>query len=227
LLFVGTELGLLFTVDGGRSWIPLKNGVPTIAFRDLAIHPREHDLVGATFGRGFYALDDITPLRHLTAKLLARDGGLLPPRDTWIYSEIGYVEAVFGNYATPNPPFGSALSYYLRNDLPEGENNRVMISIESSDGEKVRSLSVPSSAGYHRVQWDLRRERSRDSQGQPQRRSGRSRGNRRSGPLVEPGEYTLKLLKSIGGQEEVLGEPVNLKIQALPGKAASNSLIND
>ena len=221
LLFVGTELGLFFTVDGGQRWIPLKNGAPTIAFRDLAIHQREHDLVGATFGRGFYILDDFTALRHLNSKLLASDGALLPPRDTWIYAEIGYVEAVFGNYATPNPPFGSTLSYYLRNDLAEGENNRVTILIESPDGTKVRTLSAPTTAGLHRVQWDLRRERSREERTEgPRRRSGRFRGNRPSGPLVEPGEYTLKLLQVIGDREEVLGEPVKLNIQAIPMNGA-------
>ena len=80
LLFVGTEFGLFFTVDGGKQWLPLKTGVPTVAFRDLAIHKRDNDLVAATFGRGFYVLDDYTPLRHLTAETLAKPAALFPVR---------------------------------------------------------------------------------------------------------------------------------------------------
>ncbi|MEM8960425.1 MAG: glycosyl hydrolase, partial [Acidobacteriota bacterium] len=66
LLFVGTEFGVFFSVEGGNSWIELNGGVPTIAWRDLAIQKRENDLVGATFGRGFYIFDDYTPLREVS-----------------------------------------------------------------------------------------------------------------------------------------------------------------
>ena len=61
LLFVGTEFGLFFTADGGKKWIRLRSNLPTIAVRDLAIQERENDLVLATFGRGFYVLDDYSP----------------------------------------------------------------------------------------------------------------------------------------------------------------------
>ncbi len=213
LLFVGTELGLFFTINGGKHWFPIKNGAPPIAFRDLAIQRREHDLVGATFGRGFFVLDDFSALRHLHTKALASEGGLFPPRDTWVYEEIGYVEAAFGNYATPNPPFGSTLSYYLRDGLPEGEGNCIMLSIESADGSTVRLLPGPTTAGMHRVQWDLRHAREGDGQNQPRRQQG---GNGRSGILVDPGEYIVRLLRVAGGKQCVLGEPRTIKVQALP-----------
>ena len=67
LLFVGTEFGLFFTVDGGKKWVRLRGNLPTIAVRDMAIQERENDLVLGTFGRGFYVLDDYTPLRHAVA----------------------------------------------------------------------------------------------------------------------------------------------------------------
>ena len=73
LLFAGTEFGLFFTLDGGGHWVQLSGGMPTIAVRDLAIQQRENDLVAATFGRGFYVLDDYPPLRSLTADALEKD----------------------------------------------------------------------------------------------------------------------------------------------------------
>jgi Uncharacterized protein related to plant photosystem II stability/assembly factor len=68
LLFAGTEVGVFFTIDGGQHWVRLKGGLPTIAVRDIVIQAREGDLVIATFGRGFYVLDDITPLRQTKAE---------------------------------------------------------------------------------------------------------------------------------------------------------------
>ena len=64
---MGTEFGLYFSVNGGEQWVKLSGGLPTISFRDLAIHKRENDLVGATFGRGFYVLDDYSLLRDIDA----------------------------------------------------------------------------------------------------------------------------------------------------------------
>ena len=78
LLFAGTEFGIFFTTDGGEKWIQLKSGMPTIAVRDLEIQRRESDLVAASFGRGFYILDDYTPLRHITDDLLASEAHIFP-----------------------------------------------------------------------------------------------------------------------------------------------------
>ena len=76
LLFAATEFGVFFTVNGGKNWVELTGGVPTIPFRDLAIQRRENDLVAASFGRGFYILDDYTPLRQATPAMLAKDAVL-------------------------------------------------------------------------------------------------------------------------------------------------------
>ena len=78
LLFVGTEFGLFFTVDGGKKWVRLRGNLPTIAVRDMVIQERENDLVLGTFGRGFYVLDDYTPLRQLSQATFDRDGHDLP-----------------------------------------------------------------------------------------------------------------------------------------------------
>jgi hypothetical protein len=157
LLFAGTEFGLFFTVDGGLQWTQLRGGLPTIAVRDLEIQRRENDLVCATFGRGFFILDDYTPLRGLTAETLAQEGAMLPLRRAYLYRELGYVRAAQGNFATPNPPFGAALTYYLRDDLPKDEA-KVVLTVSDASGKTVRTLNGPTKAGLHRVYWDLRDE---------------------------------------------------------------------
>ncbi|NNE43841.1 MAG: glycosyl hydrolase, partial [Gemmatimonadetes bacterium] len=119
LLFLGTEFGVFFSGHGGDRWVELDSGVPNIAFRDLAIQRRENDLVGATFGRGFYVLDDYSPLRHLDEAALEREALLFPVRDAWWYIErplrgSGKGTQGAGFFTAPNPPFGAVFTYYLR-----------------------------------------------------------------------------------------------------------------
>ena len=123
LLFLGTEFGVFFSVDRGEQWMKLAGGVPNIPFRDLAIQTRENDLVGATFGRGFYILDDYTPLRDISAESLDQTAELFPVRAAWWYiprRTLGYGrKASQGHafYVAPNPPFGATFTYYLKDDL--------------------------------------------------------------------------------------------------------------
>lgn len=130
LLFAATEFGIFFTVDGGKKWTKLRGGVPTISFRDLAIQRRENDLVGASFGRGFYILDDYTPLRSVTAEALEQKAMLFPIRDAWWYLEesplggAGRASQGDGYYVADNPPFGATITYYLKDDLQTREERR-------------------------------------------------------------------------------------------------------
>ena len=130
LLFLGTEFGVFFTVDGGERWVELTGGVPTIPFRDLAIQTRENDLVGATFGRGFYILDDYSPLRHVSDDTLDRQIELFPVRQARWYiprRPLGYgKKASQGDslFVAPNPPFGAAFTYYLKEPLRTREESR-------------------------------------------------------------------------------------------------------
>ena len=124
LLFAGTEFGAFFTVDGGSKWIPLSGGMPTIAVRDIAIQQRENDLVLATFGRGFYILDDYTPLRQVRTEAdLEKDAILYPVKKTWMFipaSPLGLPGKAFQGasfYTAPNPPYGAVFTYYLKEDL--------------------------------------------------------------------------------------------------------------
>ena len=116
LLFLATEFGLMFSTNGGGEWIPFKGGVPTIAFRDLTIQKRENDLVGASFGRSFFVLDDYSPLRDINETLLAQDAHLFPVKDTWLYVPRDVVGNSMGSnyYTAPNPEFGAVFTYYLK-----------------------------------------------------------------------------------------------------------------
>ena len=119
LMFIGTEFGIYFTIDGGGKWVKLKGNVPTISFRDLAIQKRENDLVGASFGRSFFVLDDYSALRHISPEQLQEEATLFPTRDAWWY--IPRPSSTFQGkgsqgasyFMAPNPPFGAVFTYYL------------------------------------------------------------------------------------------------------------------
>ena len=156
LLFAGTEFGLFFTVNGGKEWIQLKGGVPTIAFRDLEIQKRETDLVCATFGYGFYILDDYTPLRQITSSTLSQEGAVFPLRKAYQYDEKSYVRAAFGNTSKPNPPFGAIFTYYLKGPFTADSNSSYVLTVAGADGKEIRRINLPARAGLGRINWDLR-----------------------------------------------------------------------
>lgn len=116
LLFVGTEFSFYFSVDGGKIWTKLTNGLPDIAVRDIAIQEREHDLVIATFGRGFYILHNYSPLREISAKKLQESEAILfPIKDALMYLESDSRYGQGSTYFTaPNPEFGATFTYYLK-----------------------------------------------------------------------------------------------------------------
>jgi photosystem II stability/assembly factor-like uncharacterized protein len=133
LMFVGTEFGVFFTVNGGGTWTKLKGGAPNISFRDLVIQTRENDLVGATFGRSFYILDDYTPLRDVTEDMLKSGGVLFPVRKAdWYVPKrpLGCDEptckASQGDsfYTAPNPAFGATFTYYLAEEIMSSKDAR-------------------------------------------------------------------------------------------------------
>ena len=114
LLFAATEFGIYFTTNGGGNWKQLKGGLPTISFRDITIQRREDDLVAASFGRGFYVLDDLSPLRMFDAPSMEGKSVLFPVQPAYWYIER---DEVYGRgdaeYAAKNPPFGATITYYL------------------------------------------------------------------------------------------------------------------
>ncbi len=123
LLFVGTEYGVFFTIDGGKKWIQMKSGLPTIAVRDIAIQKRENDLVLGTFGRGFYVLDNYTPFRTLKPEDLNLEAKTFAMKDAMLYIQAyplgGSKKATQGEsyYTASNPPFGATFTYFLKDAL--------------------------------------------------------------------------------------------------------------
>ena len=148
LVFAGTEFGAFFSVDGGKKWIQLKGGLPVIAVRDMVIQPREHDLVIASFGRGFYVLDDITPLRQLKVDTLQQSASFFPVKDTLLYIERhplgGPKKAFLGDalYTADNPPFGATFTYYLKEKLKTKKEARQDAEKEAT--KKGQTLPYPS-----------------------------------------------------------------------------------
>jgi hypothetical protein len=136
LFFAGTEFGVFFTVDAGQRWVQLEGGAPVISFRDLVIQQRENDLVGATFGRGFYILDDYSPLRAITPETLQQEATLFAVRKTPWYvprrplgrnrNPGSLLKGSHGEdlYVAPNPPFGAVFTYYLRDKLLTAQERR-------------------------------------------------------------------------------------------------------
>ncbi|MCO5264827.1 MAG: hypothetical protein M9948_02945 [Lentimicrobium sp.] len=119
LLFVGTEFGLFFSIDGGAQWTPLKNGLPVISVRDIAIQKRENDLVLATFGRGFYILEDYSPLRVVNKAVMDSQAYMFDVKDALMFVETG---GKYGQgssyYAAKNPELGATFTWWLK-DVPQ------------------------------------------------------------------------------------------------------------
>jgi photosystem II stability/assembly factor-like uncharacterized protein len=123
LLFAGTEFGVFTSIDGGQKWVQLKGGLPTIAVRDMEIQRRENDLVLATFGRGFFVLDDYTALRNLKRPDLDKQAVIYPVKDALMYIPSvplgvrgkGFQGESF--YTADNPPVGAVFTYYLKDEL--------------------------------------------------------------------------------------------------------------
>ena len=130
LLFVGTEFGIFFTVDGGERGSSSRAARRTFRFRDLAIQKRENDLVGASFGRSFWILDDYTPLRLVSEEMLEQEAELFPVRKAWWYMERqplgrrGKASQGEAFFVAPNPPFGAVFTYYLREEIRTRKDER-------------------------------------------------------------------------------------------------------
>lgn len=147
LFFAGTEFGAFFTIDGGKKWVQLKGGLPTIAVRDSVIQAREGDLAIATFGRGFYVLDDISPLRRLKPETLEQPATFFPVKEGLLYIErrpLGGPHKSFQGdafYTADNPPFGATFTYYLKEKLKTKKEIRQ--DAEKEAAKKSQALPYP------------------------------------------------------------------------------------
>ena len=153
LLFVGTELGLWISVDGGENWARFEENLPPVPVHDLAIHPREHDLIVATHGRGIYIVDDITPLRHLTSEVVEAEITFLPSRPP-VMSAPAAVQRFPGDdeFVGGNPD-EAYITFYQKKRHLFGD---LKIEIYDGDGELISTLPTTKRRGINRVPWSMR-----------------------------------------------------------------------
>ncbi len=207
LLYTGTEGGLFVSYDDGANWQPLQSNLPHAPVYWIAIQENFHDLVIATYGRGFWILDDITPLQQANAEVLNSAAYLFSPRAAYRFRGITVPYSSSDDpTAGQNPPYGASINYYSK-AAPKSEPS---IKIVDAEGQTVRTIRGTRNAGVNRVWWDLRTEQSREVRLRtspayaPEVRVGPEgwrplpEGGRMS-LLVPPGTYTVKL--SIDGQE--------------------------
>ena len=149
LLFIATEYGLYFTINGGGQWTKLEGGVPTISFRDLAIQKRENDLVGASFGRGFFIFDDYSVLREVSTASLQKEGSLYSTRKALWYIPRSHLDFSkpkgtqgASYYVAPNPDFGAVFTYHLKDGLKTKAEMRQ--AVEKSLTAAERDVPMPS-----------------------------------------------------------------------------------
>jgi len=183
LLFVGAEQGVYVSVDGGRKWIPFKNNMPWVKVTDLVIHPRENDLVVATYGRGLF-VTDITPLQELNENVLGQDVFLfeIEPKVQRIYGGIGNYQLLGDSHPmTPNEPNAVVINYYLK----EKAAAKVNIRVTDPYGKVLREINGKGEAGMNTVLWDMRVPR---PQGQAPGFGGFG-----GGAMVDPGEYVVTI----------------------------------
>ncbi|NDC77909.1 MAG: exo-alpha-sialidase, partial [Chitinophagia bacterium] len=187
LLFLGTEMGLFASLDGGAEWFRMKNNIPWMALvRDIQIHPVTHDLVVATHGRGIIIVDDITPMRVMDKPLLAKEFHLFEiPSITLSSGQFGGGGVVNGGYAAPNPPGLPAFQYYLRDRLSSGG---VRVEVVDSEGKTVQSFPGTARKGLNKVYWNQRMQPPKTASGSTKRDISAF-----FAPQVLPGDYTLRV----------------------------------
>ena len=148
LWFAGTEFGAFFTIDGGKHGVQLKGGLPLIAVRDMVIQAREGDLVIATFGRGYYVLDDITPLRQTKVDSTEQAAAMYPVKDALLYMErhpLGGPKKGFQGdsfYTAENPPYGAVFTAYLKEKIKTKKEKRQ--EAEKEAAKKNQTLPYPT-----------------------------------------------------------------------------------
>jgi photosystem II stability/assembly factor-like uncharacterized protein len=219
LLFAGTEFGVFTSVDGGQRWLQLKGGMPIAQARDMTIQKRENDLVVATFGRGFYVLDDYSPLRELAAQALAEETHLYPLRDAYIFNQTGMAPAgtagigpMSGNWTAPNPPYGAVFTYSVNANIPADE--KLVLTIADDTGKQVRRLDLDRASGLRRIAWNLRGEAPPPNPNAPAQFGGGFGGGRGGnlGPVVAPGRYRATIARLAGDKVTPLGQPQSFSV---------------
>jgi len=206
LLYAGTENALYVSFNDGELWQPLQTNLPHAPVYRLVIQEHFNDLVVSTYGRGFWILDDLSPIQQLTPEVMASDAHLFRPRAGYRFRNIpGQASTSNDPTVGENPPYGASINYWLK-AAPAGD---VTITIQQPNGQTVRTLRGTKNAGVNRISWDLRNEPTKESRMRvkplyadwvevpPEGRAAPGLG--RFSVLMPPGTYTVKL--SVGGWE--------------------------
>jgi photosystem II stability/assembly factor-like uncharacterized protein len=188
LLFLGTEMGLFATLDGGANWFRMKNSIPEYALvRDLQIHPVTHDLIVGTHGRGIFILDDIRVMRNFTKEIWDQEIYLFPTPDLVLNNgKYGWGgPQVSGGWGAGNPPSMPSIDYYLKSRLSSG---KISIEIFDESGKLIQTVPGTVRRGINKVYWNLRGV-------PPKVAAGGTKMDFAgfSAPMVLPGKYTIKL----------------------------------
>ncbi|MFN8321721.1 MAG: hypothetical protein U0T74_03595 [Chitinophagales bacterium] len=205
LLFLGTEMGLYTSIDGGNNWLQMKGHIPEYALvRDMTIEPRTNDLVVGTHGRGVLIVDDISPLRKINAELLNQDVAVLPDRPYAISN--GHYQYFWDSeygYVGPNSSEDAVITYYLKNRLNSGN---VTVQIYDNQGKFVVDFPGTKRKGLNIITWNMRMKPPRVAEGGAKADFGAST----TGPLVRPGRYKVKIVandKTAEGELTLIVDP--------------------
>jgi hypothetical protein len=188
LLFLGTELGLWISIDGGAKWAQFKGGdFPNVAVREVQVHPRDNDLVIATHGRGIWIIDDLTPLRALTADTLQKPTAFLPIRDVQqrMPARGGWSEGD-ASFSGESAGSGAAITYYLRSRHIYGS---IKLEVLDAAGKLVDTITPGKRRGINRVEWNMRVKPPKVP------RAAQVAFSASTGPRVPPGTYTIRLTR--------------------------------
>jgi photosystem II stability/assembly factor-like uncharacterized protein len=153
LLYLGTENAIYVSFNAGDSWMPLQTNLPHAPVSGIVVQPHFNDLVISTYGRGFWILDDITPLQHLTDEVLGKAAHLFAPRAAYRFRPITPPSTTYDDPTVgTDPEYGASISYFL--SAPA--KTRPVVTILDAGGQVIRTLSGSNAAGLNRVTWDLR-----------------------------------------------------------------------
>jgi photosystem II stability/assembly factor-like uncharacterized protein len=192
LLFVGTEFEIFASLDGGLSWFSLKNNMPTTAVRDIAVHPRENDLIIGTHGRGIWIMDDVSFLQEMTEEVFNSESYLFDIRPATQFLESTTREYYSAQiYAAKNPPFGMNITSYFKTKPEE----RPKVAIKDSKGETIFKLEFMKREGIQRSTWNLEYV-PKTKEGKEVKTSGFSFI---AAPFVATGEYSVEIV--VGDQK--------------------------
>jgi photosystem II stability/assembly factor-like uncharacterized protein len=219
MLYLGTENAIYLSFDAGDHWQPLQNDLPHAPVSGIVVQEKFDDLVISTYGRGFWIMDDIGPLRELTPAMLAENAHLFTVHPAYRFRPITAPSTTYDDPTTgEDPEYGASLDYYLKS--PVSEKSGVKLTILDSRGDTVRALKGSNKAGINRVYWDLRYAPTTEVRLHsspmyadyivPGREGRVAPGTGTLEILAPPGTYTVKL--QAGGEEqtqklEVLKDP--------------------